>query len=185
MSPLISIFSFLSLFFWSELAVSVRPLRIWRPQQHQCRSLLLLWCYQESHCCVEITSGGNQQDRTQHNLSSRLTHFSSSQVVFNVSPHRGILSCACVLWLLCKAYSAVCFFYLSLHSEGSLHHTRGWHKDKERINFESRAKDSRRAKDKRGFHEMWVISFLLSEQKYVWDLMWNISSYFKSHLYFS
>lgn len=57
--------------FSPELAVSVRPLRIWRLEQHQCRSLLLFWCYQESNCCNETTSGGSQQDWNKQSVSSR------------------------------------------------------------------------------------------------------------------
>lgn len=58
-----------------ELAVSVRPLRIRRPQQHHCCSILLLWRYQESHCYTETSSRRSQQDWNGQNLRSRWAGF--------------------------------------------------------------------------------------------------------------
>lgn len=59
-----------------ELAISVGPLGIWRPQQHQRGSILLLWRYQESYCFAENTSWRNQQDGNEQNLRSRWGNFS-------------------------------------------------------------------------------------------------------------
>lgn len=79
-------------------------------------------------------------------------------------PDKSFLVC------LYESYVALIIFYVSFHSEGSLHHTRRWDKDKEGINFEGTTKtkrgtkDKRRTKNKRGFHEMWVIRVLFKKK---------------------
>lgn len=165
------------LIFLPGLAVSVRPLRIRRPQQHQCRSPLLLWCNQESHCCTEITSRGSQQDRNEKHLRIRWTNLSLyiSTSIY-VSLQRGSFQ----EWLFFRLSLSSCWcFFIRPHSEGSLHHTRRWDKDKERLNSAGRTEDKRRTKnkrrtkDKRRFHEMWVIRLLFTG-KPAFNQLWHL-----------
>lgn len=105
-----------SFFFLLELAVSVRTLRIWGPQQHQCRSLLLFWCDQESHCCIEITSRRSQQDWNEQNFRSRWI-----KLIFPPSFHVALISLCwrgcCLVWPLFPEAYHVFFICLLIVKE--------------------------------------------------------------------